>query len=121
MQNILDLLNALQSNIAALSQQLADAQAAVDQVGKDKYAEGFAAGVASVPPVVSDKIYSQAELDAALAPLQSQVAALQSQVDGVPAQIDAAIAAFKADLKAKYEAAQAAEGQAEADFASFLA
>lgn len=123
MENILSLLNSLQASIAGLQSQLSDAQAAVDQVSKEAYDKGFAEGVAFGSPD-SDKIYSQAEFDAAIAPLQAQVTDLQAQVDAAAAGVEAAVAekvaAFKADLKSKWEASQASESQSEADFASFL-
>ncbi len=122
MDNILKLLNDLQASISGLQAQLADAQAAVDQVSKEAYAKGFSDGVASVP--VSDKIFSQADMDAALKPLQDQVASLQAQVDGVPSQIESAVAeavaAVKAELKAAWDAEQASEGEAESKFGDLL-
>lgn len=116
---IIKLLQDLAASVAALQAQLADAQAAADSIAKEAYDKGFADGVASVP--TSDKLYSQEELDAAIAaavgPLNEKVAELQAQVDSFPAQIDQkvqeAVAALKADLLAKYEAAQADEGDLE--------
>lgn len=67
-----------------------------DEGKKVGYDEGFAAGVASVGgelPPPSDKIYSQAELDAALVVKANEV---------------------KAAIKAKYEEAQAKESEIEA-------
>lgn len=71
---------------------LADVQKAADDLSKAKYDEGFAAGVASV---VSDKIYSQADVDAMVA---EAVSKLQSQLDAVSDELAAlklAFAAFK--------------------------
>ena len=101
LESLVNLLTALSSSITALQAQLVDAQAAA----KSQYDAGFAAGAASVPVTPpSDKIYSQADLDAAVAaavaPLQAQVSALQAQVDALPQQIADAVAAAKAELKA---------------------
>jgi uncharacterized small protein (DUF1192 family) len=112
--DLVKLLNDLVANIAALQAQLVDAQASADALAKQKYDEGFAAGVASVPPPVSDKIFSQAELDAAVAgavePLKSQIAGLQAELDQVKAGIDAkvaeAVAAVKAEFLAKLKNAE---------------
>jgi len=122
--DLVKLLNDLVANIAALQTQLADAQASAQALADAKYKEGFDAGVASVviPEVpVSDKVYSQAELEAkiaeALLPLQEKLVELQAQVEAVPAQIEQAkldaVAQFKAEFLEKYKAAQIAESQIE--------
>lgn len=129
--DLVKLLNELVANIAALQSQLADAQASAQALADLKYNEGFEAGKASVviPEVpVSDKVYSQAELDAKIAeaimPLQAQITELQAKVDGMSAAIETAkveaVAAFKADLAIKYEAMQVVEAQAETGFAELL-
>ncbi len=120
------LLNGLVASINELQAKLADANNAAQELANQKYEEGFAAGVASVP--VSEKIYTQAELDAAVQasvlPLQEQIVSLQAQVDGMQAQIDAkvaeAMALFKADLLAKYEAQQVVESDSETGFKDLL-
>lgn len=122
--------------IADLQAQLVDVEAGVDAAKKAAYDAGFADGVASVPPPVpGDKIYSQEELDAAVAAakveLQKQVDELSAKVAElevkladvdavVAAKVEEAIKAFKADLKAKYVAAQEAESKDEADFGALL-
>lgn len=120
--DLVKLLNELVANIAALQVQLADAQASAQALADAKYKEGFDAGVASVViPPVSDKLYSQVELEAkiaeALLPLQTQIAELQAQVEAVPAQIEQAkveaVAQFKMEFLEKYKAAQVAESQIE--------
>lgn len=97
------------------------AQFSVEQ--KAKYDEGFAAGVGSVSSG-NPKIYSQEELDAVVIPMREQIAALQVEVDSIPSKIEAAksesIAAFKAELLAKYEEKQVVESQAETGFAELL-
>lgn len=93
------------------------------------YDEGFAAGVASVP--VSDKVFSQAEVDAMLAPLNEQVLTMQGRIaelEGVVAGIDQkvsdavalALSEFKAILAAEYEARQVAETEIETGFKELL-
>jgi flagellar biosynthesis/type III secretory pathway protein FliH len=148
MDTILVNLKALVDAVEAMKVQLADAQAALDQVkaqgfdegkvvgleeGKklgfdEGYAKGFEDGKASVPPVTGDKIYSQEELDAAVKsavePLQAQVTELQAKVDGIPALLEEAVANAKAEVKAEFkaawEASQAVEGEAEGAFAKLF-
>ncbi len=131
----MDFLKVLQdmiANIAALQTALQDAEATLADAKKASYDEGFAAGVASVPvidpPPASDKIYSQAELDAAVATavvvVQAKVDELQAQVDSFPGVIDAkiaeAMATFKADLLAKYKDLEVALQTAETGFEDLL-
>lgn len=113
--DLVQLLKDLAASIAALTSQLADAQAAADAAAKMSYDKGFADGVASVPAGGGDKIYSQAELDAAVTaavqPLSDQVTALTAQVAAMQGQIDQAVAdavaALKADLLTKMQALDA--------------
>lgn len=123
--DLVALLNSLVASIAALQAQLADAQKAADDLAKVKYDEGFAAGVASV--VVSDKIYSQAELDAkiaeAVAPLNAKIVELDVKVAELSAAVVAEagkLVAYKAELLAKYEAQQVAESEGETGFKNLL-
>ncbi len=133
--DIVKMLQDLAASIAALTSQLSDAQAAADAIAKTAYDKGFVDGVASVPPPVNDKIYSQAELDAAVAsavaPLNETVAAMQVQladlqavVDGMAGKIDeavtASLVAFKAQLTAAYEAQQVVESESETGFKDLL-
>lgn len=101
--------------ISSLQAQLADAQAALVAEKQASYEQGFAAGQAASG---GDKIYSQAEVDAMLLPLNEQIAALQAQVAGVPDQIAAAVAQAKAELKEQIKgllaAQQASESASEA-------
>lgn len=105
-------LQTLLASLAALQQQVVDAQALVDQA----YQKGFADGVASVPPIVSEKIYTQEELDAkiqeALFPLQAKIAELEMVVAGIDQKIADAIIAFKADLLVKVKEIDAIEDSA---------
>lgn len=131
----MDFLKVLQdmiANIAALQLALQDAEATLALAKQASYDEGYAAGVASVPvidpPPTSDKIYSQAELDAAVATavtvVQAKVDELQAQVDTFPGIIDAkvaeAMAAFKADLFAKYKDLEVVMQAAETGFEELL-
>lgn len=127
--DIVKLLQDLSATISSLQLALADAEAAAVQIAKENYDKGFADGVASVPPpVVSDKIFSQEELDAAVKaavePLQARVVELEALVEeikaGVQPKIDEALAAFKAELLAKYEAQQVVESETETGFKELL-
>lgn len=127
--DLLALLQGLVAQLAALQTQLADVPAALEAAKKLSYDEGFAAGVASVPVVLpSDKIYSQDELDAkiqeALQPVQAELDSVKAQMVDMQVQIDQkiadAIAAFKADLLAKYQDQQVVEAQSETGFADLL-
>lgn len=126
--DLVKLLNDLVANIAALQLQLADAQASADALAKTKYDEGFAAGVASVPVLPpSDKIFSQADLDAAVAgavePIKSQIVELQAKVDSIQAALDAKaqeLVDFKAALLAAYEAKEVVESNIETGFKDLL-
>lgn len=108
--------------LTGLQVQIADAQKAADDLAKLKFDEGFAAGVASVP--VSDKVFSQADVDALLAPLQAQVADLQAQVSALQSSLDQkvaeAVAAIKADLLAKYQELEVALQDKEVGFEQLL-
>lgn len=112
--DLVKLLNELVANIAALQAQLVDAQASADALAKAKYDEGFAAGVASVN-TQTDKIYSQAELDAkiaeALAPLYQKINELELKVADLEAskaaEIAAAVLAKKQEIVAKIKAVKA--------------
>lgn len=120
--DLVALLNNLVANIASLQAQLADAQKAADDLAKAKYDEGFAAGVASVGP--GDKIYSQAEVDAIVLPLNEKIAALEVLIAdinaSIPVKVAEAVSTFKAELLAKYEAAQVVESDVETGFKNLL-
>lgn len=133
--DILALFNAFKEQLAALQAALQDAQAASEQLAKEQYDKGFADGVASVPPPVNDKLYSQEELDmaiqSAMAPLQEQVSTMQGQIDnlsqrvidlqnGMDAAKAEAISVFKAELLAKYQEQQVAETAGETGFEGLL-
>lgn len=137
--NILEIFAQLQALVSELQAKIEEQSASIEAEKQASYDEGFAAGAASVG---SDKIYSQAELDAAIAQAKAELEAqngdLMVQLDGVKAQVlslesqfaelqasvetkvSEAVAAFKADLLAKYEAAQAAESEIEASIADLL-
>lgn len=122
----------LKAAIAELTLKLADTDAAIAEAKKAAYDEGFAAGVASVPtPGGEEKIYTQAELDqkvaeaiatseAKVTELESKVAELEVKVGEIDVKVAEAIAAFKAELKAKYAEQQAAESQSESGFGALL-
>lgn len=105
-----------------LVDQLADAQAAADELAQTKYDEGFAAGVASVTE--GDKLYTQADVDAIVTPLNDRILALEAQVmalqESVATQIAEAMAKFKMDLLTKYESQQVVESDTETGFKDLL-
>ena len=121
---ILAAIEALKAQVVALEASQAEKLA---QVAKEEYDKGFAAGVASVIPGV-DKLYSQAELDAAVAAavdvvkaeldvVKAEAAAVKLELEslkaGLPAQLAAAKAEVKAEILAKYQDAQAKEAEVE--------
>jgi len=122
--DLLKMLSDLSEAITAMQAQIA----AADEVAKAKYDEGFAAGVKSMQAPHSDKIYSQAELDAkveeVVAPLIEQIEALKKDIEAAKAEvqpkIDEAILAFKAELLAKYNEQQVVESESETGFAELL-
>jgi uncharacterized small protein (DUF1192 family) len=127
--NFLELLTSMVAQIGELQTALQDAQATADKLVKEAYDKGFADGVASVPPVGEDTTpFSQADIDAAVAaavaPMNEQIVALQAEVEGLKAQIEQvkseAVAAFKAELLAKYEEMQVVESQLETGFGEML-
>ena len=85
--------------IAQLQLQVADAQAAIESVKKAAYDEGFSAGVASVPAQTEGKIYTQADLDAA---------------------VEKALIEYKSSLLVKFQEAQGQETAIETSFADLL-
>ena len=126
MESLVQLLEGLKNSIDALQKQLEDAQASLAVEVKEAYDKGFVDGVASVPKV--DKLYSQEEADAfvlaAVEPLQAEISGLLAKIEelggSIQPKIDEAIAAFKAELKAKYQAAQAEESGKESEFGMLL-
>lgn len=127
--NFLELLTSMVAQIGELQTALQDAQATADKLVKEAYDKGFADGVASVPPAGEDVTpFSQADLDAAVAaavgPLNEQIAAMQVELDGLKASVEQikadAVAAFKAELLAKYEEMQVVESQLETGFGEML-
>lgn len=121
---ILAAIEALKAQVVSL--ELAQAEK-LAQVAKEEYDKGFAAGAASVVPGV-DKIYSQADLDqavaAAVALVKAELEAVKAEAQavklelealkaGLPQQLEAAKAEVKAEVLAKYKAAQEAESQLE--------
>jgi len=121
MDTLLQFLNNLQGTIQELQAKLANAQAEAQNL----YNKGFADGVASVPVApVNDKLYSQVEMDAALADLKSQLASMQAQIDELKLAQDTAVnnavSALKSSLAEKYAALMVVEQQAETGFADLL-
>lgn len=122
--DILAQLQALVGLITELQAKLVDAESALAESVKAAYDMGFTDGVASVPPVVSEKIYTQEELDAkiqeALLPLQTKVEELEVVVAGLDQKVADGVAMVKAELLAKYNELQVAETASEVGFADLL-
>lgn len=98
--DLLKLLQDLVVQLAAAQLALADAPKALEDAKKMSYDEG----VASVVIPVSDKIYSQVELDAMIVsaqePLKLQIVDLEAKLAALQPPD---VAQLKADLLAKYE------------------
>lgn len=122
--DLLKLLQDLVAQLAALQAQLSDVPKALEDAKKLSYDEGFKAGVASVPVPVSDKIYSQAELDKAVAdavaPMQVQIEDLKAQVATIDQKVLAGMAQMKADLLVKYKELEVALVASETGFEDLL-
>ena len=88
---------------------------------------GFDKGVASVS-APGDKVFSQADVDAMIAPLNEKISSLQTEYDAYRADAESqkslAVAAAKAEIvaaiQADFEAAQASENETEAEFKAKL-
>ncbi len=121
---IVEQLVALIAALAELQEKLSDAQIALEVATKEAYDKGFVDGVASVPVVGAEKIYSEEELQVkiqeALLPLNEKIATLEVEIALVPEKIAAGVALMKAELLAKYEELQVAETAAEVGFAELL-
>lgn len=101
----------LQAKISEMQSKLSDTQAALDQAVKEAYDKGFEDGKNSVEPEPSDKIYSQAELDAAVAgavePLNARIVELEAVVAGIDAKIAEEVAKKVSDIKTKLDELEA--------------
>lgn len=132
----------VEEGVRSRDQEIADmvVAAEVDRAafGSAEYLRGFNDGVASD----SEKIYTQAEMDqvkadadAALealrleveadrASFQEQISSLNQQLAdldaSIPGKVADAVAAFKSELKAKYDEMQVVETEAETGFGSLL-
>jgi hypothetical protein len=113
--------NALSNSVSGFDAQIGAIQSALD-------AELAAGDETTEPTPVSDKIYTQADLDAAVnaavLPLQGVITGLQQQINdlsaGMAGQIEEAVTKMKADIAAKYAEMQVVESQAETGFAELL-
>lgn len=90
--------------------------------------ESLQAQVAEKDQQIAAKDQSIAEKDAQIAGLQARIQELEAGQGGEPRfseaevqeRVNAALAAFKADMLARYEAQQAEESQKELDFKNIL-
>jgi hypothetical protein len=126
---IMDQIDALVSDASKVVQGASDMKSAVGQYGQEQYNKGWDEAMAQAGSSGStDKIYSEAEMNAIIAqtqaPLNDVIAQKQSIIDGIEGQVAnakaEALAAYKAELKVKLLEAQAAENAAESSFASLL-
>ncbi len=127
-QKLIDSLATALTQIAELQAQAQDAQVLLDIEVKKAFDAGFAAGVASV----ADKVYTQAELDAAVVaavtPVQAELEVVKAELEALKVDVDvkiteavaSAVSALKAQLKAAYDAQQVAETEGETGFAKLL-
>ncbi len=129
LQDLVVSINAAQAQIAELQTKLADAEAETTKLADEKYSEGYRQGKADGEAGGgSDKIYSQEELEAAVAgavaPLNEQIAALAVRVEELEkGQVEVAknaVEAFKMSMKAAWEALEGKETAAEAEFAQMF-
>ncbi len=149
-ENIIVLLESLSATINELQVKLADANAAMEEIKavsfesgkvvgieegkvlgfedgkKAGYDEGYAKGFEDGKALGGngDKIYSQAEVDLMIAPLNEKIASLEAEVQAIKDSIEGlkveAVNAFKLEIKAKYDEAQVAESQLESSFSDLL-
>ena len=141
-QEVADMIASNESAMAEVVAQhaaaMAEAEAAKIAFGESEYTRGFTAGVDSD----GEKIYTQADMDAAKAEsdakleelrvaveaervsFQEQINALSQQLSdldaSIPGKIADAVAEFKAVLKAEYANQQVAESEGETGFGSLL-
>jgi hypothetical protein len=120
-QRLLDSIPALLQTIEELKSKAQDAESLVVVEKQASYDAGFAAGLASV----AEKIYTQADLDGAVAlavePLTAELILIKGEFETLKMEVDSkieiakgeAVAMFKAELKAKYDEAQATETELE--------
>jgi hypothetical protein len=123
--DLIQMLNGMVALISELQAKLADTQAALDEQIKIAYDKGYNDGVASIPvPVPSDKIYSQEELDAAIAvamePLVAKIAELDAVVAGIDQKVADAVIAMKLELAVKFQELKAKEDGIEVEFEELL-
>lgn len=104
--------------LAQLLLQVEALQASLDVEVKAAHDAGFSEGVASV--VVGEKIYSQAEVDALIIPLNAKIIELEVIASGVDVKIAGEVLKLKADLLAAYESALVSESAVETGFKELL-
>lgn len=132
----------LKDNLALLKQgaldEMSEAQAKVALVEtmegeladelKAAQDEGYQMALNDQQIPADQKIYSEQDLqneigprEAKISDLSAKVAELEAQVNSIPTQVSEAVAAFKAELKAKYEEQQVVENTSETGFGALLA
>lgn len=129
---VLEQVEALKLQAEQVAQGVSAMKLSIEEFGKAQFDLGFEEGLKQAGQAGgSDKLYSDAELNAELQPLKDKIAALEvreqellakvAEVESsVPGKIAEALVAFKAELLAKYEEKQVVESQAETGFAELL-
>lgn len=129
--SVLEILSGLEVEIQAEYQpkldKIAAAKAALEAELKVAHDAGFDEGVLQ-NTVPGDKIYTEADYQAAVVPLQAKIAELELAVkasdESLPGKIEVAVAgalaAFKVELAQAYDAQQVAESEGETGFKSLL-
>lgn len=135
--DILEQAQKLQDDANQVAQEAAGMKDAVKAFGDAQYTKGWDEAMLQAGSAgTSDKIYSEAELNAEIARVtgvlqpqidaaNAQAAALQGEVDSIPAKLDAASAgareALKNEILADMDAQASQEAQEESDLRSKIA
>ncbi len=126
---IFDEVQKLESDAKSVHEGVIAMKSAIEAYGEERYVKGWDEAMAQAGSGGStDKIYSEAEMNAIIAEenakvvasLQPQIDALQGQVNQIPAEKEAAVNEFKARVLSEYEAQQVVESTSETGFANLL-
>ena len=129
---VFEQVEALKLQAEQVAQGVAGVKLSIEEFGKAQYDLGFEEGLKQAGQAGgSDKLYSDAELNAELAPLKAKIAELEVKEQqllvklaeaesSVPGKVSEALAAFKAELLVKYAEKQVVESAAETGFADLL-
>lgn len=107
--NSQDMVSEMKATAAAEVQKYSDLSDAITADLKVATDAGYDQALKDQQVPADQKIYTQADMDAEVAPLQTQLAALQAKVDAigdVDAKIAAAVSAKQADMLADFKNAE---------------